>query len=466
MNIEVSVGEVVDKFSILELKLKYIKNEVKIDEIKKEIEVLKEANKFINNNIYFYRILLHINEEIWLLTDIIKILDLTNPEFSKKSNEIFELNQKRFRIKNFFNIFHNSNIKEQKSYSINHCIIEINNLNTFEHKIPEINYLSINYDTISFDCNFIDNIKSKLNIPTIIYEKVENCVKRVNLKHFELDEQIKKIFSLKIINLDNSPNLGIGDLLLLKNICINNNFDIKYINISTTDICRWKCDPQKYLIFIEKFIKFLFPYTIINFGNYESRNYLLEYINNPFNSCYIFNNLNPINMTLEYDDYIIFHTKVRIDNFGQKFIDEDISKLNNFFDTFHTNKKILILGERELENNIEVNIHKIVSIYNNLLLLKKNNNVIDLSKDNLCSGNFDFNDFIKDIALINKAYLNITFGIGGPFNLCQSFSKNSLCYISNFNDPKFMIYFDYYNKINNNMYRDIESFVNKITELC
>lgn len=393
-------------------------------------------------------------------------MDYTNPEFSKISNEIFELNQKRFRIKNIFNIFHNSNIKEQKSYSINHCIIEINNLNTFEHKIAEINYLSINYDTISFDCNFIDNIKSKLNIPTIIYEKVENCVKRVNLEHFELDEQIKKIFSLKIINLDNSPNLGIGDLLLLKNICINNNIDIKYINISSSDILRWKCDPSKYLMFIEKFIKFLFPYTIINFGNYVTRNYLLDYINNSFNSCYILANLNPINITLEYDDYIIFHTKVRIDHFGQKFIDEDILKLNDFFNNFKTNKKILILGERELENNIEVNIHKIVSIYNNLLLLKKNNNVIDLSKDNLCSGNFDFNDFMKDIALINKAYLNITFGIGGPFNLCQSFSKNSLCYISNFNDPKFMIYFDYYNKINNNMYRDIESFVNKIIKLC
>ena len=36
----------------------------------------------------------------------------------------------------------------------------------------------------------------------------------------------------------------------------------------------------------------------------------------------------PINITLEYDDYIIFHTKVRIDHFGQKFIDEDILKLN------------------------------------------------------------------------------------------------------------------------------------------
>lgn len=37
MNIEVSIGEVVDKFSILELKLKYIKNELKINEIKKNL---------------------------------------------------------------------------------------------------------------------------------------------------------------------------------------------------------------------------------------------------------------------------------------------------------------------------------------------------------------------------------------------------------------------------------------------
>ena len=71
-NIETSFGEIIDKYSILELKIKYITDPNKILDIKNEIEILKPFTN--NKNKYFYKLLLHINELIWLDTEIIKFL--------------------------------------------------------------------------------------------------------------------------------------------------------------------------------------------------------------------------------------------------------------------------------------------------------------------------------------------------------------------------------------------------------
>ena len=66
--------------------------------------------------------------------------------------------------------------------------------------------------------------------------------------------------------------------------------------------------------------------------------------------------------------------------------------------------------------------------------------------------------FLKDIELINKADMNICFGIGGPLNLCQAFSKHNICYVSNFSHTIINSYID----INNNCYREIETFIDTI----
>lgn len=172
--IEVSIGEIIDKYSILELKLKYIAdNCVKIKEIQKEMNVLE---KFVENikNSYFYKLLLFINEEIWLDTDNIKQMTYMNKpiddyyRFSQISNNIFENNQKRFRLKNYFNILNNSNIKEEKSYYDNICFLEISKEEVIYEKIPEINYLCISYDIIYITHKFKDVI-NKLFKNTNIY---------------------------------------------------------------------------------------------------------------------------------------------------------------------------------------------------------------------------------------------------------------------------------------------------------
>ena len=96
MLIEVSDGELLDKYSILEIKKELIKNENKLFEITKELEALSEAVILKNENIYYYNILKYINKKIWFYTDEIKSLHYTNDNYAKISSIIFDLNQDIF----------------------------------------------------------------------------------------------------------------------------------------------------------------------------------------------------------------------------------------------------------------------------------------------------------------------------------------------------------------------------------
>jgi hypothetical protein len=171
MKIEVSLGEVIDKYSILELKQKKISDTNKLIEIKKEIEVLNDCVHYKTNYNFYYHLLMFVNEQIWDMTDIIKSITIDNPQFAFLSNEIFEFNQKRFRIKNWFNLITNSSIKEQKSYAAKHCKIITNNEKTLYDKIPEINYLSLDYDVITFDPQCSTSLQNIFHCPTFIYDQ-------------------------------------------------------------------------------------------------------------------------------------------------------------------------------------------------------------------------------------------------------------------------------------------------------
>ena len=168
MKVEVSIGEVIDKLSILELKMKKISNETKKLEIQKEIDALQECYIYKENHLY-YNLLMYVNEKIWIMTDIIKTITIDHPRFAYLSHQIFEFNQKRFRIKNWYNLTSSSNLKEQKSYSQSSCKIVIENTTTFYNKIPEIMYLALEYDIVTIVSNFNDKIATLLNIPTIMY---------------------------------------------------------------------------------------------------------------------------------------------------------------------------------------------------------------------------------------------------------------------------------------------------------
>jgi len=201
MRLEVSTGEAIDKLSILELKLLKIANESKKEEIKKEINELSECKQYKNYYLY-YNLLMYVNEKIWDMTDAIKKLTVDDSNFAIISNQIFEFNQKRFRIKNWYNLICNSNTKEQKSYSLSQCKIIINDKNTFYNKISELLFLALEYDCINIASEFNNIISQIIKIPTVNYVDIQdNSVSKVICleKFYIEDETLLKIFELKPI---------------------------------------------------------------------------------------------------------------------------------------------------------------------------------------------------------------------------------------------------------------------------
>jgi hypothetical protein len=254
-----------------------------------------------------------------------------------------------------------------------------------------------------------------------------------------------------------TPHLSIGNLFIIKMKQISNNFNINNINICTDLIKTHRLNYNNYIDFLKKLIIFLFPQIQINYinNNYESIQFN-DLLNYNINQTYIYDTLNIFNTKIEvnYNNYIVFHTKIRFDSYSIKFID-DLPIIKKFIMNFKTNKTIIILGERIVEKNIETISNNIISIYDLLLNLQKNNNVIDLSHKELYSGNPEFENFIYELEIINKAECNIIFGFGGALNICQSFSKNNMCYIGKLHNK----ILETYKNINNNLYNNINEFI-------
>ena len=122
--IEVSVGELLDKISILEIKKDKIKNPEKLEYILDELSILKDELK---NNIKsdvkldeLYQSLKIINARLWVIEDdkrkCEKEKDFTE-NFIKLSRDVHILNDDRAKIKLKINEHTGSKIKEIKEYT-------------------------------------------------------------------------------------------------------------------------------------------------------------------------------------------------------------------------------------------------------------------------------------------------------------------------------------------------------------
>ena len=122
--VEISAGELLDKISILHIKLDKIKDKNSLDFIKKEYEVLvQERNKNIDlndeiNNLYIE--LKTVNEKLWIIEDEKRLCE-KNSKFDEKfiqvSRDIHFLNDRRAVIKLNINKILGSNIREIKLYT-------------------------------------------------------------------------------------------------------------------------------------------------------------------------------------------------------------------------------------------------------------------------------------------------------------------------------------------------------------
>tara|TARA_Y100001949_G_scaffold143272_1_gene125816 strand:+ start:258 stop:647 length:390 start_codon:yes stop_codon:yes gene_type:complete len=122
--IEVSIGELLDKISILEIKLQKIKNPEKLRFIKDEYSILKDQlEKKIKSSAELnelYKSLKEINSKLWVIEDEKRLCEKEkefDEKFIKLSREVHFLNDDRAKIKLEINNLTNSKIKEIKEYT-------------------------------------------------------------------------------------------------------------------------------------------------------------------------------------------------------------------------------------------------------------------------------------------------------------------------------------------------------------
>ena len=122
--VEVSIGELLDKISILDIKKDKIKDETKLEHILNEYKILKEEydNKVKNDDKLskLYTSLKEINSKLWVIEDEKRLCEKNadfGEEFIKLSRDVHFLNDKRAKIKLEINIHTGSKIKEIKEYT-------------------------------------------------------------------------------------------------------------------------------------------------------------------------------------------------------------------------------------------------------------------------------------------------------------------------------------------------------------
>ena len=124
MKVEVSNGELLDKLSILELKLKNIKDNKKLINIKNEHGGLSPLcdnlfDNYGNELRSLYVKLSEINAELWKIEDEIRECERNKDfgdEFIRLARAVYFTNDKRSDVKKSINLLTESGFVEEKSY--------------------------------------------------------------------------------------------------------------------------------------------------------------------------------------------------------------------------------------------------------------------------------------------------------------------------------------------------------------
>ena len=116
----ISIGELIDKITILEIKQIYMTG-IKLKNINKEMKLLKNIlqDKNLEINIDLIKNLKKINKNLWEIEDNIRIKESNqefDEEFIKLARSVYIENDKRASIKKEINQTYNSDLVEEKSY--------------------------------------------------------------------------------------------------------------------------------------------------------------------------------------------------------------------------------------------------------------------------------------------------------------------------------------------------------------
>jgi hypothetical protein len=123
VEIEVSIGEIVDKLTILQIKKENITDNEKLVNINKEYDYLftvVENDLGISTESLDYLKLLSVNKELWVIEDNIRNKERQkefDEEFIKLARDVYYTNDVRAKIKKEINLKYGSGFVEEKSYN-------------------------------------------------------------------------------------------------------------------------------------------------------------------------------------------------------------------------------------------------------------------------------------------------------------------------------------------------------------
>jgi hypothetical protein len=208
MLVEVSIGEAIDKLTILDIK------KDKIIDIEKK-RYINEEYTYLQNYLqdlllkyeYYYCCLKRINLQIWELQDQLRCINNEDESviYGRICEKVILLNDSRFMIKNKINLITNSKFKEQKGYQKRAAKIffQLNDRNILHIIYPIVRFLSFHYDELLIVVNRKDQetIKSlfldDLTIETILVEDINDYIVG---DCFDLDDPNKLLSNHTFLN--------------------------------------------------------------------------------------------------------------------------------------------------------------------------------------------------------------------------------------------------------------------------
>jgi len=119
MLVEVAIGEVVDKITILQIKYERIDDPVRLEDVLTELNILTRSLSDNNLDVDedFFTRLKKINETIWDTEGKLRSDDISDEEFILAARDNAKYNDQRFVVKNEVNKKYDSLVREQKAHS-------------------------------------------------------------------------------------------------------------------------------------------------------------------------------------------------------------------------------------------------------------------------------------------------------------------------------------------------------------
>lgn len=117
--LQISIGELLDKISILKIKSAKITDSIKLGYVNAELDILQKESQTLNDSESWIEKLESVNSELWDVEDSLRVKEYEksfDSEFIELARSVYYLNDKRFEIKNSINVYYDSDIQEQKSY--------------------------------------------------------------------------------------------------------------------------------------------------------------------------------------------------------------------------------------------------------------------------------------------------------------------------------------------------------------